>query len=307
MHPRQALPEPLARLITAQHGVVTREQGLTFVSRNVWRRLISDWVPLARGLHLARPVTFHAAVWAGILRGGDSAVISAEAALYLAGALRDIPTRVGVWCESQPINLEVGEWSVKFHRGSRLGRGEPTRSSVEQALLDLSDTSDEVTTVAAVASALSRRRTTARRLRHELHARQRVRHRQTLTELTSAAVRGIESALEWRFRQRVLRPHGLPEPDRQVRLSGGRADSFYEGFGLIVELDGMRDHADWSKDMMRDNRHLLSYGALTLRYGWQAVEHQNCVAAQQLGFALRSRGWSGNNHACRDCRRSIYL
>ena len=57
----------------------------------------------------------------------------------------------------------------------------------------------------------------------------------------------------------------------------GRVDGIYDDEGIIVELDGMRDHTDWSKDMWRDNEHALQLGAVTLRYGWWALELTPCA------------------------------
>lgn len=68
-----------------------------------------------------------------------------------------------------------------------------------------------------------------------------------------------------------------------------------------MELDGMRDHTNWSKDMWRDNEHALRLGAVTLRYGWWAVETSPCAVAAQLAAALSARGWTGTVSRCRAC------
>ena len=78
-------------------------------------------------------------------------------------------------------------------------------------------------------------------------------------------------------------------------------DVRYEAERLVIELDGARDHTDWSKDMLRDNKRLLDDGALTLRYGWNAVVGQTCDVAAQVATALRSRGRDGIVGHCRRC------
>ena len=82
-----------------------------------------------------------------------------------------------------------------------------------------------------------------------------------------------------------------------------RMDVRYQEACLVVELDGVRDHTDWSRDMLRDNKRLLDDGALTLRYGWNAVVGQPCAVAAQVATALVSRGWAGRVGHCRHCRQ----
>ncbi len=53
--------------------------------------------------------------------------------------------------------------------------------------------------------------------------------------------------------------------------------------------------------MWRDNEHALRLGAVTLRYGWWAVETSPCAVAAQLAAALSARGWTGTVSRCRAC------
>ena len=168
-------------------------------------------------------------------------------------------------------------------------------------MLDLANASDEDGAVAALTAALAAGKSVPDKVVAELDRRGRTRHSLLIRQLCSAAASGIDSALEWRFHQRVLEPHGLPVPERQVRKAAGRVDTLYRLEALVVELDGVRDHRDWSKDMMRDNEHAITDGLLTLRYGWGAVAQSACAVARQVGTALAARGWTGSVGVCARC------
>lgn len=168
------------------------------------------------------------------------------------------------------------------------------------ALVSLASRTTEDAAVAAVARALAQGRTTPERILRQLGARRRTRHSSVLTELCGEAARGIESALEWRFAHVMLR-HGLPQGERQAVRGRTRIDVLHHDHEVVIELDGVRDHADWSKDMLRDNARLIESGAMTLRYGWNAVTGDPCLVAAQVGAALRLRGWPGTLRRCPRC------
>ncbi len=187
--------------------------------------------------------------------------------------------------------------------------GSPPRTSVETSLVDLARVSSEDATVAAVARALAQGRTLPARILTALATRRRTRHSAVLKELCGYAGQGIESALEWRFQTQVLLPHGLPLPEKQMPTVVGRGDALYRDARLAVELDGMRDHTEWSKDMARDNERLLAEDTATLRYGWPAVTLDACAVAAQLAHALSARGWEGSGstaHAALPPRMRIW-
>ncbi len=173
---------------------------------------------------------------------------------------------------------------------------------MEPTILDIADEAGEDEAVSAVARALVKGLTSPARIVSELEARRGARHRALLQELCSEAARGIESALEWRFHSHVLVPHGLPLPERQVQRVGGRADAAYREFGLIIELDGLRDHADGSRDMLRDNDNAIHHHSRTLRFGWNGVLFEACRAARQIASMLWRGGWRDTMLRCGDCR-----
>ncbi|MBB1511737.1 hypothetical protein H5399_03850 [Tessaracoccus sp. MC1627] len=228
-------------------------------------------------------------------------MLGEDAAAHLHDAVRDAPSRIAVWTAARRDGFTVGQWSVVYRRGTRKGMGSPPRTSVETSLVDLARVSSEDATVAALARALAQGRTLPARILATLATRQRTRHSAVIKELCGYAGQGIESALEWRFQSQVLLPHGLPVPEKQARSVVGRGDSLYRDTRLAVELDGVRDHTEWSKDMARDNERLVAEDTSTLRYGWQAVTLDACAVAAQLADALGARGWEGQRLGCPQC------
>lgn len=302
MHRRSKFPRTLTALCDDQAGVVAVHQLLAAgLTRKVIRRMADGWDRLSEGIYLTRAPTWTSAVWAGLLRAGTIGALSGQAGAYLNGALRDEPPEVMIWIPWARRQFQVGPYPVVFRRGERSGFGHPKRTSVETSLVDLATVSDERLVTSAVSRAFARHLTTPARLLRALDVRVRTRHSAHIRELCLTSSAGIESALEWLFHRDVLVPHGLPLPDRQRRKSAGRVDGCYDQYHLIVELDGMRDHQDWSRDMMRDNDHAVDDGAVTLRYGWTSTTQEPCRCATQLAAALRSRGWTGTVGTCRRC------
>jgi len=129
-----------------------------------------------------------------------------------------------------------------------------------------------------------------------------VRWRRLITEIVVDG-EGIESALEWRYRRDVERPHALPHPLRQDVLGGpatsARRDVYYEEQHVVVELDGRLGHAGLGafRDASRDNAAAVR-GDVTLRYGWIDVVTSPCQVAWQVAAVLVSRGWAGIARAC---------
>ncbi|NLE97408.1 MAG: type IV toxin-antitoxin system AbiEi family antitoxin domain-containing protein [Propionibacterium sp.] len=295
-------PSELRRLLDDQASVVThrqlREAG---ISGRVIERASRGWARLTRGIYLIGTATWHSAVYAGLLSGAGDGVVGGRAAAYLHGVLRDPPKSVTIWVPTPRHDFYVGEWRVRFRRGHRRGTREPRRSPLEESLLDMASDGHELEIVDAVARALADRRTTPSRLIQALDQRERQRHSKVVREMCDASSSGIESALEWLFLRNVIRRHGLPEPPRQVSTAPGRVDMLYDDANLVVELDGMRDHADWSHDMFRDNDHVLDADRRTMRYGFRAANAQACRAASQIRDALRIHSGAATFQRCRAC------
>lgn len=207
---------------------------------------------------------------------------------------------------AQQLRGDHADWLQRhgchFPPGRALWQGEPPRTPVDVTLMDLSDEGTEDETVAAVTRAFSQRLTTPTRLSSAMETRKRLKRRRLLTELCREASAGVESVLEWRFLEIVVRAHGLPDPTLQKELRRGtRSDAVWEDQGVVVELDGRLGHPLAFRDMARDNRLAMS-GLTTLRYGWHDVTHNPCQVAWQLSQVLQSRGWPGVRNRCLRCR-----
>jgi very-short-patch-repair endonuclease len=130
----------------------------------------------------------------------------------------------------------------------------------------------------------------------ELDRNRRVHRRKLMSETISDIAGGCGALSELDFLRNVIRPHRLPEPDRQVPRAdeAGRRrwlDAVWEKARLIVEVDGA-GHADilqYRKDMDRDNQLKLS-GYDTLRYASFAVRYHADYVAGQIRQVLRDRG-----------------
>lgn len=242
--------------------------------------------------------------WAGILLGGDLAVLGFETAGHLHGLVKDEPDEVTVFA---PL-AHADRLGWRFLRASRRGVGEPPRTDVEATVLDVCAGRDEDEIAALLADAISSRRTTAKRLLAELTQRRRQPNRRLLRDILGDVETGAHSALERRFLVNVERAHGLPEAVRQARAGHRhRADAWYREYGVLAELDSKLHHTGGAafRDMARDNDHALA-GLLTLRLGWADVSGvAACRTALVVGQVLMSRGWEGPIQPCQHCRLSF--
>jgi len=158
-----------------------------------------------------------------------------------------------------------------------------------------------------VTLAVQRRRTTARRLRQALGARERHPRRRLIEGLLRDVAVGAQSPLEVTYLRDVERAHGLSAlVSRQRPSRDGRAqrDVWYDDFGVVVELDGRLGHTGLGafRDMDRDNLASLD-GLLTLRSGAADLHGRPCSIAAQVARALRQRGWDGCPTRCHRCVR----
>lgn len=99
------------------------------------------------------------------------------------------------------------------------------------------------------------------------------------------------SPLEVPFLTKVVRRHGLPEPQCQERIQGFYVDFFWPQASLIVEVDG-GNHilpAMRQADAVRDNRFQLA-GYLVLRYMKRDIYRWHARTAAQIAAALAVRG-----------------
>lgn len=307
-----ALPDPLRDLAALQRGILTRRQalsaGLTFemirahLERGRWQRLHAGVYAIFTG-----PPDRQATLWAAVLRVGSGAALSHQTAAELdrltdrASAL--IHLTVPSARKIAPVNglvIHARKDALRATHPTRL----PPRLRIEETVLDLADGSASGgDAVAWVTTALGRRLTTTEILAAALARRPRARWRLELDRALSPDMTGVHSLLEYTYVRDVEAPHGLPKGRRQAAAGrpGQRRyrDVLYDGYGLIVELDGKSAHPDESRwtDALRDNS-AAATGLMTLRYGYWDVRSTPCLVARQVAAVLRTRGWPGQPRPC---------
>lgn len=302
MYARTRLPESVERLLDEQAGVISYRQSVGCgMSRESFRRHAREWERLSPGLYLAGEPTWEAAAWAGLIHGGHEAVLGGAAACHLHGLIMRAPEQLTVWSPRQQRRLAVGPYGITFRRGVRRGRGHLTRTRLEDSILDLAAEADAHTLIEATTRAFADQKTTPSRMLATMMHRQRQAQRPLIEALCAPENQGIQSVLEWLFEMLVVRPHHFGDLKRQVRMTRtSRVDVHFEGYNLIVELDGRGFH-DADRDAMRDNSHALQLGATTLRFTWHLVLHDACEVAATLAQALRIRGWDDGLRRCKGC------
>lgn len=300
MHARQRPSPDLLRLLDAQSGCVSTEQARALgLSRGAGARLVAEgwWTHTAWGMYVRGDQGFETLAWAGLVLAGPGAVIGGGAALHLHG-LADVPVTVDVW---SPRQMKRGDSRWRFRRGLRVGRGEPSRLSIEAAVVDLSGELSEGDLLVLLGRAVGSGRTTRQRLCREVEGRPTVARRPLLIEVLAGDLRGVDSPMERRYVRDVERPHGLPRSLRQVQLAGGRVDGYLEQYGLITEIDGFEVHRlRRRRDNERDALHAAS-GLLTLRFDSSEVVGDPCGVALRVARVLSARGWPGPFRHCRRC------
>lgn len=333
MRPRTQLPSSLLALASRQAGVVSRSQlaagGLT---RGAIARVARDSVRVGHGVYLlANPgltldPTWEARLWAGLLMGESSRSAFEPGRPCLAGLAAAVVhglaeldwERKGdephTFTQTHDIEVLVAPGrrmsSVKGYRFTRVAASERSVStvgdiaatSVADTVFDLCAGVSPQVAVAWVDRACQRRLITPREMFEALSRRSRVAHRGLIAEVLRDQQEGTTTELERAYRDRVERPHGLPQGRRQARDGQRLLDVLYELFALVVELDGKLGHVEsgaW-RDRCRDNAHTVR-GARSLRFGWHECTATPCAVAWEVGRLLVALGWDGEPQACDNC------
>jgi very-short-patch-repair endonuclease len=289
------------------------------------------WQRLAAGVY----ATFSgepprlAFMWAALLAAGPGAAISHQAAaeLYQLGRPPARAIHVTVPGERQvrrgtgvaPRARATGRTGRSFtdrdvpplivHRSAWIARARhpvllPPRTRIEETVADLTQgaaTFDEA--FGWISQACGSRLCTAGQIGVALERRKKLRYRAELLGALGDVREGVLSPLEYRYVNRVERPHGLPAARRQVMmtLAGRRRylDNFYQDYLLVVELDGAVAHpvAERWRDIRRDNS-LEVLRLRTLRFGWSDVTGRRCDVAAQVATILTQHGWPGPVRRC---------
>jgi len=114
-----------------------------------------------------------------------------------------------------------------------------------------------------------------------------------------------DNALAMANEAKVERAHGLPPGRRQSPRTGSGGNQFrdieYEGYALVVELDGALGHDSWrdqARDADRTLDDLAELGTVTARLRFHQVFDTPCQTAARVGRILTRNGWSGTMKSC---------
>jgi very-short-patch-repair endonuclease len=269
-------------LAEAQHWVITRGQllGLGFSPRDVDIRIRKRLHPVRTGVFaVGRPhLTREGHLMAAVLACGEGAALSHFSAAELYEICRrwrgpvHVSVRTGVRHPRRP--------AIAVHRRRRfdvrIHKGIPATSPI-CTIIDIASALDEVRLERAINEAVNRDLIEL----GELHDAARGR--------ASAIVRLLDRDMyvvtDTRLEQallRIVRKAGLPVPQTQRRLPGGRVDFYWPELKLVVEADSLRFHrtpAQQATDLVRDQKHAAA-DLTTLRFShWQIMHDPDYVAA----------------------------
>jgi hypothetical protein len=306
------LPDEVLDLLDYQAGALSRAQakraGMTGRQIDTAARS-GRWQRLHAGVYAAftgEPgrVTL---LWGAVLRAGPKAVLSHHSAAELQGLAAMPAPAIHVMV---PTGRQIAPISgVVLHYSSLVTRERhpalrPPQTRVEETVLDLAGGAASLDEALGwIFRACGSRRTTAERIASALARRARMRWRTELAAALGLGADGVHSLLEFRYVNRVERPHELPVATRQVRVTRAGQHQYqdvtYQAYGVVVELDGRAAHPvelRW-RDIRRDNANTVD-DQRTLRYGWADVTEEPCRVAAEVGSVLFRRGWDGRLRRC---------
>lgn len=184
--------------------------------------------------------------------------------------------------------------------------GTPPRLKVEDnALAMANEARSEIDAIARVAEVASRSYVTAATLQEALNRAHSLRRRKLIQGLVDDLATGTHSVLEHGYLTKVERAHSLPLGRRQSPRTGASGNQFrdieYEGYALVIELDGALGHDSWrdqARDADRSLDDLAELGAVTARLRFHQVFGTPCQTAARVGRILTRNGWSGTPQSC---------
>ncbi|MCA1783360.1 MAG: type IV toxin-antitoxin system AbiEi family antitoxin domain-containing protein [Intrasporangiaceae bacterium] len=300
----------LDSLLRDQHGVVTHaqaiESGLT-VDAIRWRVADGEWLRISRGLYRVRtaPLTWQCRAHALSLKLGPAGALTLETAAHLHGVEGRQPQIITGTVIGRQVERLVG---TRVTRCSRLDavtkQGLPVTSPAT-TVLDLAARPGTTwrETIHLVARWVHQGLVSVEEIARALDECGRHPQRRVITRALEPVAEGVESVLELQSLRRVVARHGLPMPTLQVRGAGPgkgiRKDAEWEGFGVVLESDGVIAHGGESihRDRQRD-RHVARSGRVTLRAGHVDIEFGACELALDVYLTLRARGCRGGITPC---------
>lgn len=299
--------DSIAQLLADQSGVISRRQleSAGYAPHDIGRlRRRRDLAPIHPGVYLSHtgPPSWIERAWAALLvvssdpELGDVALAHWSALRIAEGpGRRDSP--------DQPIHI-----MVPASRRSRPGAGIvvhrsghfrerihparwPPRIRYEEAVLDVAVDLDDFDALEVLSRAVGGRYSTASRLIAASAGRARVHRRSWLQGVLTDIDQGTHSVLEHGFINRVVRAHGLPVPNQQLREETAIGVVYRDAVfaEVAVELDGRLHHSDMrdrSADLDRDLQAAVQ-GLRTIRLGWGQVHGRPCRTAVALARVMK--------------------
>ena len=306
--------EDAARMLDAQRrmqdGVATYAQliagGLSRIDieRSVRRNELRRVHPRVYVNHTG-PLTWEQRAWAAVLYAAP-ALLCHDSLEAPRGRDDGRPIHVAI-DHSRKVMPQPG---IVVHRMRDLERkaygGTPPRLKVEDNALAMAhEARSEIDAIARVAEVASRSYVTATTLQEALNRAHSLRRRKLIQGLVDDLATGTHSVLEHGYLTNVERAHGLPSGRRQSPRIGASGNQFrdieYEGYALVVELDGALGHDSWhdqARDADRSLDDLAALGAVTARLRFHQVFDTPCQTAARVGRILTRNGWNGTPQSC---------
>lgn len=231
---------------------------------------------------------------AALIAGGDGAVLShtSAAAKWRLLAPPTFPIHVTVTGDrgrNQPRisahRMRLAPTEVAVVDGLRV-------TTPARAIVDVAATTSPRALREIVERAQDLRRFRPNAIRECLASRPRrpgVRCLRDLLRLMEPDADGARSYLEQLF-SRIIRVAGLPRPEVNVTVRGGRRDFVWPDHRLVVEVDGYRWHssrAAMRRDRYRD-RELTAAGWRAVRFTYEDVAFDAAQVAGELAALLRA-------------------
>jgi predicted transcriptional regulator of viral defense system/very-short-patch-repair endonuclease len=261
----------VAAVAEQHHGIFAvhhlRDLAVTRRERG-WRLTEGRWIELYHGVYriAGAPVSWRGALLAACWAGGTRAVASHRSA----AALHDLPGRATAvaeitcprWRRTQHGGLVVHESCALSERDIAVVDGIPV-TTVERTIFDLAAVCGWLTVDLAIDNALRRNLATFDSLvavlrRVGKQGRKGTKVFRDMLELRDAQYEPTESERELML-LRLLRAHGLPEPECQFSIHDdegnfvARPDLVYRDLKIAIEYDSDQHHVGRAA-RVRDNR-----------------------------------------------------
>ncbi len=298
----------------SQAGAVSRQQllSLGWTRAQVRSQLAAQrWSPLMRGVYLTYTGSPSAETWwwaAHLFAGPNSALTGLTALQAWRVLAPEMPVHIEVSHADRILSPDPGSLIVtrrRTPRPTREPRHLPPAVRPAHAVLDVCAELINTRKIDDLITKVVRTRTAnPASIQRALDQRGRINHRGYISALLRDVASGADSVLEVDGVRLVLRAHGLPVGQGQVReyVSGALVirDRVIKEYRTVIEFDGRRGHDDPGsrlRDYQRDNYVALT-GRTPIRLGWADVHHDACESASIIARVLRMNGWSGTPTTC---------